>query len=151
MKELIAMHRFLWKIKKFVFYGFFFFNFSMHFWEKKIATIYLYLHNQYVDCCIELLTRFDLNDYNIMNLIRLKFYKFNGTYIIFNILRMNKVRVLGPWMAEFGGSTKRFEWLFGTWSLASCKICVWIVSRNARKVLLVNGMQTHDSLFSLYA
>lgn len=39
--------------------------------EKKIATIYLYLDNQYIDCCIELLTRFDLNDYNIMNLIRL--------------------------------------------------------------------------------
>lgn len=90
------MHRFLWKIKKFVFYGFFFFNFCDAFLKKKIATIYLYLHNQYIDCCIELLTRFDLNDYNIMNLIRLKFYKFNGTYIIFNILRMNKVRVLGP-------------------------------------------------------
>lgn len=89
------MHRFLWKIKKFVFYGFFFLIFRC-ISEKKIATIYLYLHNQYIDCCIELLTRFDLNDYNIMNLIRLKFYKFNGTYIIFNILRMNKVRVLGP-------------------------------------------------------
>lgn len=81
--------------KEICFLWIFFFNFST-FLKKKIATIYLYLHNQYVDCCIELLTRFDLNDYNIMNLIRLKFYKFNGTYIIFNILRMNKVRVVGP-------------------------------------------------------
>lgn len=55
---------------------FFFLIFAMHFWEKKIATIYLYLHNQYIDCCIELLTRFD--DFNIMNLIRLKFYNLMG-------------------------------------------------------------------------